>query len=216
MINTQGHQPAGNQNSSLVLTLSIGLQLLAFFVVLNASTKPDQSRSQAVLVSVQTAFNPSAVPSATGLAVNKAAAQVALRSSISDAFSPVLDGRDVVVRTDGDLLWVKAPLAVFFDPETKALRASLPVLDRVIAVINAPPDNLRYEMLVTIPGSDGTDKNAAMQAGALAEDLLHRGLTRNVFSLGVVASTERIVTLTFAALAEDDGSLGALIGRVRS
>lgn len=217
MMNTQAnHQPAGNQNSSLVLTLSIGLQLLAFFVVLNANTKPDESRSQAVLVSVQTAFNPSAVSSTTGPAVNKAAAQVALRSSISDAFSPVLDGRDVVVRTDGDLLWVKAPLAVFFDPETRALRASLPVLDRVIAVINAPPDNLRYEMLVTIPGSDSADVNAAMQAGALAEDLLHRGLTRNVFSLGVVASPDRIVTLTFAALAEDDGSLGALIGRVRS
>ena len=217
MLNTQvHHQPAGNQNSSLVLTLSIGLQLLAFFVVLNASTKPDETRSQAVLVSVQTAFNPSAVSATRGLAGNKAAAQVALRSSISDAFSPVLDGRDVIVRTDGDLLWVKAPLAVFFDPETNVLRASLPVLDRMIAVLNAPPDNLRYEMLVTIPGANSADTIAAAQAGALAEDLLHRGLTRNVFSLGIVTAPERSVTLTFAALAEDDGSLGALIARVRS
>lgn len=215
MLQSQIGSAAGsNQTSSLVLTLSIGLQLLAFFVVLNATTKPDESRSKAVLASVQSSFNPSAVATTKPITTNKSAAQVALRSSISDAFSPVLDGRDVIVRTDGDLLWVKAPLAVFFDPDTQTLRTSLPVLDRLIAVLNAPPDNMRYEMLVTISGFEG--KASFAQAGALAEDLLSRGLTRNVFSLGLVSAPERSVTLTFIALSEEETSLGAFAERGRS
>jgi len=166
MMNTQGQQPAGNQNSSLVLTLSIGLQLLAFFVVLNASTKPDESRSQAVLVSVKTAFNSSAIPSATGPAVNKAAAQVALRSSISDAFSPVLDGRDVVVRTDGDLLWVTRNMAQDQRQGSPANRAEANEDDRSVpCCMNGPLGHVNSPHMLQVPHLQNATALAALSNG---------------------------------------------------
>ncbi len=203
----------GNQTASLVLTLSIGLQLLAFFVVLNATTAPDAARSRAVIASVQQSFRiNSTVPTADQTAAaNKSAAQVVLRSSISEAFNRVLDGRDIVVRSDGDVLWVKAPVAAFFEPETQALRAVLPVLDRIAMVLDTPPDGLRYEMLITISNVDGANGVAAVQAGALAADLLRRGFSPSSFSLGAVAALEPTVTLAFVVRAEDDQPLSTLI-----
>lgn len=198
--------PQSNQTSSLVLTLSIGLQLLAFFVVLNAGATPDVDRTRAVVASVQQSFNPSLAPPAdamtTGLA--KAAAQTALRTSISDAFSPVLDGRDMIVRADGDLMWVTAPAAAFFEPDTDKLRAVLPVLDRVVAALDAPTPGLRYELMVTIATPDSDV--AARQAGVMAEDLLRRGLKPAALSLGTLRAPTPTVTLTFIVLAEDDTS----------
>jgi hypothetical protein len=203
-----------NQTSSLMLTLSIGLQLLAFFVVLNATAIPDAARTQAVVASVQQSFNPYALDVALGnkTETKKIAAQTALRSSISDAFNRVLNGRDVVVRNDGEVLWVKAPMAAFFEPETRLLRAVLPVLDRISAVLESPPEGLRYEMLITISDIDGADGQSALQAGVLAEDLLRRGFKPSSFSIGAVAATERAIILTFVVLADDEQPLGTLIG----
>ncbi len=41
------------QTASLMLTLSTGLQLLAFFVVLNATAKPDAVRSRTLMKSFE-------------------------------------------------------------------------------------------------------------------------------------------------------------------
>jgi hypothetical protein len=205
---------SNNQTPSLMLTLSISLQLLAFFVVLNATAIPDAARARAVVASVHQSFNPKALEVAldSTTEIKKNAAQVALRSSISDAFSRVLDGRDVVVRNDGEVLWVKAPTAAFFEPETTALRAVLPVLDRIATVLETPPEGLRYEMLITISDSDGPGGQAASQAGALAQDLLRRGFKPSSFSLGAIVAPERAIILTFVVLAEDEQALGTLIG----
>jgi|GEM_PF-6323942 len=199
-----------NPTSSLVLTLSIGLQLLAFFVVLNAGAAPDPDRTRAVVASVQQSFNPRVTPPADALSAGlaKAAAQTALRTSISDAFSPVLLGRDMIVRADSDLMWVTAPAAAFFEPDTDKLRAVLPVLDRVVAALAAPPAGLRYELMVTIATSDTAV--AARQSGVMAEDLLRRGLNQAALSLGTLRAPEPTVTLTFIVLSDDEAPLGAV------
>jgi hypothetical protein len=208
----------GSQTSSLLLTLSIGLQLLAFFVVLNTNASPDLGRTRAVVASVQQSFNPRAVAPAdvltTGLAT--AAAQTALRTSISEAFNPVLNGQDMIVRADGDLMWVTSPPAAFFEPDTDKLRAVLPVLDRVVGVLAQPPAGLRYELMVTIAAPRDRAEVAMRQAGLMAEDLLRRGLPPAALSLGTQETAVAAVTLTFIVLPEDAAALGALRGMGRT
>jgi hypothetical protein len=212
---TQVHATSSqsNQTASLLLTLSIGLQLLAFFVVLNAGSTPDLDRTRAVVASVKQSFSaqPAAADAATAGAA-KSAAQTALRTSISDAFSPVLIGRDVIVRVDGDLMWVTAPAAAFFEPDTGRLRAVLPVLDRVVAALAAPAPGVRYELMVALSGPANEATLAAAQAGVMAEDLLRRGLPPAALSLGTLTDEQRSVTLTFIVLSDDDASSPSLRG----
>jgi hypothetical protein len=202
---------SSNQTSSLVLTLSIGLQLLAFFVVLNASTTPDNERMRAVVASVQQSFGNDAAADPRALqSAAKAAAQVALRSSISDAFSRVLEGQNVLVRNDGDVLWVRTPSAAIFEPDTNKLRAVLPILDRLTSILSAPSEGLRYEMLITLSEDETIGSFVPAQAGALAADLLRRGLTASSFSLGTQSGTERTITFMFVVLADTDAPLSAI------
>jgi hypothetical protein len=202
---------SSNQTSSLVLTLSIGLQLLAFFVVLNASTTPDDDRMRAVVASVQQTFGNDDVADLRALqSAAKTAAQVALRSSISDAFSRVLEGQDVLVRNDGDVLWVRTPSAVLFEPDTNRLRSVLPILDRLTSILSAPPEGLRYEMLITISEDETIGPFVPAQAGALAADLLRRGLTASSFSLGTQSGTDRTITFMFVVLTDADAPLSAI------
>ena len=207
-------QSSSNQTSSLVLTLSIGLQLLAFFVVLNVSTTPDDERMRAVVASVKQTFGTDKSQDVKQLqSVAKAAAQVALRSSLSEAFSRVLEGDDIIVRNDGDVLWVRTPATAIFDQQTQQLRPVLPVLDRVIDVLRAPPEGLRYEMLVTISEDETVTTAASAQAGTLAADLLRRGLPMSSFSLGIQSGTDRTVTFTFVVMSDNEAPFASLATR---
>ena len=207
----------GGQDPMLILSLSLNLMLLAFFVMLNASADIDTARARSVLDGVQQTFaTPQVDDSQPAAQTTKAVAQDALRSSLSTAFVPVLEGRDVVVRSQADRLLVSAPYAAFFEPDTDALRASLPVLDRLAAILAAPPDGLRYEILITVNAPARDYSLATRQAGSLAEDILRRGVAPALLTVGAAPAPDRSVDLVFMVLGDEDSSLSVISGMDRS
>jgi hypothetical protein len=187
----------GDQSPMLLLSLSLNLMLLAVFVVLNSTAEFDRKRVAAVLTSVQQSFGAEAEtpPDAVRIRRLDRGVQDVLRSSISEAFKSVLHGDTMVSRREADRLWVSAPLPALFEADGRALRAALPVLDRVVALLNAPPTDIRYDLLVVVP--ERADYDAADLAGALARDFLRRGLRPDLLSVGIVKSADDLVTFTF-------------------
>jgi hypothetical protein len=193
----------GDQSPMLLLSLSLNLMLLAMFVVLNATANLDQKRVDVVLESVQRSFGdtpaPTLVPASS--VRRDRGVQDALRSSLSEAFESVLQGDDLVIHGEADRLWVSTPGAALFEP-SGALRAALPVFDRLVAVLNAPPADARYELLVVLPAP--TAHAAADRAGILAEDLLRRGLRPDLLNIGAIDSGGDLVRFTFVVLTNND------------
>jgi hypothetical protein len=194
----------GDQSPTLLLLLALNLLLIVFFVVLNANATTDLSRSRDVLAGVQKSFGDDVVlPKGSDVtSVAKSQAQDALRTSVSTAFQSVLDGQDIIVRNEADRFSVIAPMAAFFEPETQALRASLPVLNRISAILKTPADGFRYEMIVTIDAGAIADHQLS-QAGALAEDMLRRDFATGVFAVGLGATATNTVVFTFQVLTDD-------------
>jgi len=203
----------GAHSPTLLLSLSLNLLLLAFFVVLNTGVDFDRGRVRAALDSVRETFGRLEPAARDGAGAARAAAEDALRVAVSAAFAPVLDGVDVVVRTEAGRVVVRAPFAAVFEPATGALRPALPLLDRVAAVLAAPPDGLRTEMLVALTSSDAGA--ALAQAGALADDVMRRGVDPALFAVGAVAGPAPAVVFTFAVFAADEPALAPLIGGPR-
>jgi hypothetical protein len=199
-------QMLGNQNPMLLLSLSLNLMLLAVFVVLGASADLDRKRVDLVLTSVQRSFGrPAADDAEAGVrASRERMIQDALRSSVSEAFKSVLQGEDVVVRREADRVAVAVPEAALFDAGTGGLRAALPVLDRLVGVLNAPPAEVRYELIVTLPDRPSQTPDAAAKAGLLAQDLSRRGLQPGLLSVGMIGAARDLISFTFVVSAEPD------------
>ncbi|MBL8631239.1 MAG: hypothetical protein JNM81_16515 [Rhodospirillaceae bacterium] len=214
----------GNQSPTLLLLLALNLLLIVFFVVLNVNATSDVQLTRNVLASVHKSFGDEIVVP-TNLEVTsvaKSAAQDALRTSVSTAFASVLDGEDIVVRNEGDRFSVTTPMAAFFEPDTELLRASLPVLNRIAAILNAPAEGFRYEMIVTLDADTQHTGPIIKQAGALAEDLLRRDFRATTFAVGLMSDAAgrdaartdmpRNVTFSFQVLTDDvagDAGVGA-------
>ncbi|MDX2143894.1 MAG: hypothetical protein SFV19_11110 [Rhodospirillaceae bacterium] len=188
----------------LLLSLSLNLMLLAIFVVLNATADVDQKRVKAVLTSVQQSFGDESDLTTAAVQVRRPdrGVQDVLRSSISEAFKSVLQGDTVVVRREADRLWVSAPATALFESDGRTLRAALPVLDRVVALLNAPPDGVRYDLLLVLP--EPGDGDGAARAGLLAQDILRRGLRPELLNIGTMSSADDLVTFTF--IVSSDGA----------
>ncbi|MBL8642864.1 MAG: hypothetical protein JNK21_02940 [Rhodospirillaceae bacterium] len=201
----------GDQSPTLLLLLSLNLLLIVFFVVLNFNATTDVQRSRNVLASVQTTFSDVVAPSNNleAASVAKSAAQDALRTSVSSAFASVLEGQDVIVRNAADRFSVIAPAAVLFEPGTNALRPVLPVLNRISAILKAPAEGFRYEMIVTLGVDEASEALAVSQAGILAEDLLRRDFAATDFAVGTAPAETHDVTFTFLVLSEDSAAAGA-------
>jgi hypothetical protein len=173
----------GGHGQVIVISLSLNLILLAFFIVLNDTVRYDGARVAAALDSLRREFATSSTPDVELLAA-KAQAYDALRKSVSAVFATVLSGREVVLHTTSERVDVKVPAAALIDPETGALRPALPVLDRVAAVVAAPPAGSRYAVMVAAAGQP--DRTAAYAAaGALAAALVIRGIDPALVSTGI-------------------------------
>ncbi len=204
----------GNQSSTLLMLLALNLLLIVFFVVLNVNATTDVQKTRNVLASVQKSFSDEInVPTNLEVtSVAKSAAQDALRTSVSTAFASVLEGEDIIVRNEADRFSVIAPLAAFFDPETAQVRATLPVFNRIAAILNTPADGFRYEMIATIDADVTNMAPIIKQAGVLAEDLLRRDFRAATFAVGILPAKTNNVMFTFQVLTDDapvDSDVGA-------
>lgn len=199
----------GNQAPTLLLLLSLNLLLIVFFVVLNANATADLERSRTVLGSLQRSFGAGEREGELRIRpAARVAAQDALRTSVSVAFSAILDGRDVVVRNQTDRFSVTTPLAAFYEPDSGALKPALPVLSRLVEILAAPPEDYRIEMTVTVNAATEDDPLAMAQAAALAAEMLGRDVDTTLFAVGTARAVRPGLTFTFDVLPGETAETG--------
>lgn len=141
----------------LITLLALNLILLAFFVVLNATSSFDAERVRAVAASARSNLFFDIDEREQVEAVSYRGALSNFRDSIADQFAPVLSPETgSVVRADirmgDDRVEVDVPVTVFFRSDG-TLYSPLPTLDGLAAVIGTPPAGYRAELAVRVSAS---------------------------------------------------------------
>ncbi len=197
----------------LLTLLALGLMLLAFFVVLTSFGSFDARRMRGVAESMQSTFDHAAASDVVDVRLSTEtdrAAVNALRASVADIFANVVAG-DAAALTSADATQTRVdidvPLALFFPGEGAEL-SSLPLLDKIIAVISAPPAGYRMELAARARVAQADMPLAQTRVAAFANTLVARGTAPTALAVGTLRDTSAAPTPTlrfsFLLLGSDD------------
>jgi hypothetical protein len=209
--------PTAETGDRIMLTLlALGLMLLAFFVVLTSSASFDERRMRDVVLSVQTAFVPArdeGEDEATVIDDGALRAAVgALRIAVSEIFVgilPIDTSAPSKTAMTPDRVEIDVPMTAFF-AENEAVLFPLPILEKLVALITAPPAGYRMELVVRAAGETTDAVLERARIAALADGLVRRGLPRAALSVGVLQEAAgakpgaRALRFTFLLLDADD------------
>ena len=197
-------------DSGLITVLCLYLVLLAFFILLNFMTTPDETRARGVVDSVQRAFDHrspatmvrlsgearTGLPSSASLLVRDLSGLLA--DLAPDLASETRDGATVVrLAVSSDSL---------FEPGAATLRQDrVGLLDGVVsALANEAHDALHIETEV-LHGVAGLARAGSLEvdrAGALVRALTERGLSETGLAAAIQAGHEGQVLMVFRLLRE--------------
>jgi hypothetical protein len=108
------------------------------------------------------------------------------------------------------------PVAALFDDGLFDLKSTLPVLDRLVGVLTAPPPGFRFEVILSATAGQDDPAITVVRADAVARGLVARGLLSDLISAGSatpVTTQLSAVIFTFLVLdAEDDMPVGRYVG----
>jgi hypothetical protein len=200
---------ASGSSDSVSMFLSLFLLVLAFFIVLVSISTLEDVKSQAVCDSLSSTFrsvlspitNPTEFTSKDG---NFLGGQ-AFQKQITGIFATTLQVAKVEIVRPGSLMRIKLPAsAMFADGETDIRPVTIPVLDRFVAVLSAPPPGLRFDMEFVIGSPLSKDKELSVaqtletqRAGNLAREMAHRVVPPDSIAIGIQPGRSDQITIWF-------------------
>ncbi|MDX2223541.1 MAG: hypothetical protein SFV21_12375 [Rhodospirillaceae bacterium] len=199
----------------VLISLSLNLILLAFFIVLNGAARLDGPRVSAALDSVRQSFAVIPQDNETAIAAVRAAAHDRLRNAVSAAFATVVSGREVVLHATADRIDVAVPVAAIVEDQTGRVRDNLALLDRIATIVADPPTGTRYAVMATAPGGDNNTDPATI-AGDLAAALIVRGVAPALVLAGLAPPDRPAADgVTFSFLVLDDADDATRLAALR-
>jgi len=191
-----------------LLSLSLFLLLLVFFIVLNAQAERKADRTQAVLASLETRYpvftihprlreghEPVASRSGTVFAADRL-------EGLGDLFATAIAVSKVTVVTPGRLLEVRLPADSLFVPGTARLRTDRHgLIDRVIDSLRRPPAGGRLEVeafLAIDEGGHSQPPGPVQRSAALARALTGGGAPAGSVSVGIERGLPGTARLQFS------------------
>ena len=184
-------------NSAVVVSLSLYLIILAFFILMNAISRPEDQRAKGVLDSIGSTFKsfPRTFVVSLDLSVggagfsDAAGFEKSIRGLFESAFPLVRINRSV---TYGQIE-VTLPVESLFAPgRTEIHGKNEPVFDRLAEILSRQTPGLRFELeaLLSPPplGIESPHTDSALyieRAGAIARELSARGVPPAHISAGV-------------------------------
>lgn len=217
-----GHDGVGQdgQGSNLLVALSLNLMLLAFFVVLASTATFDTARVETAVASIRANFGTGATASSAQQGGARTQAEASLREAVASAFAAVLPGYEVIVPAAADRIDVVVPIAALFESESFDLRPSLPVLDRLVGVLSAPPSGFRFEAILGATADGDDPAITVMRSDTVARDMVRRGLVSDLLSAGSASaagpSLPAIVFTFLVVDAEDEMPLRRYVPTARA
>ena len=186
----------GASRGTGVWPLYVGLfvVLLAFFIMLVSTSRPDSGKTSAVVDSLQTTFATRAgsTQDDEGLFAPGASALTELGGDLAG----LLRVAHVRRAAGGQELRVTVPASELFSAETAEVRETcLPFIDRVVATLAAPPSGVRLELAFSLGARPATAASgrkagdelalAVRRGGAFARALVARGAPPAVVAIGL-------------------------------
>ncbi len=190
-------QPEDTGASTTALFLSLYLIILAFFVLLNAYSHRQETRTTAVLGSLGTTFS-EVFLSATGpleaaRGPDAFGALGELEDEVRELFESVIPLVKVTPYLRYSQLLVEVPVDGMYAPGEASVRAKAAgLLDRLAEVLRREMPGQRFELeaVVSLPGSGARKAGprrdlAARRAAVLARELVARGVQPDAVAAGV-------------------------------
>jgi hypothetical protein len=211
-IATTAPQPGGSASGSpdsISLFLSLFLLVLAFFIVLVSISTLEDVKSQAVRNSLSSTFrsvlSPSTNPTEFTSKDGNFLGGQAFQEQITGIFATTLQVAKVEIVRPGSLMQIKLPAsAMFAEGETVIRPVTIPVLDRIVAVLSARPPGLRFDMEFVIGSPVSKDKELPVaqtleshRAGNLAREMAHRGVPPDSIAIGIQPGRTDQITIWF-------------------
>ncbi len=215
-------QPEDTGASTTALFLSLYLIILAFFILLNAYSQRQETRTAAVLGSLGTTFSEGFV-SATGpleaaRGPDAFGALGELEDEVRELFESVIPLVKVTPYLRYSQLLVEVPVDEMYAPGEASVRAEAAgLLDRLAEVLGREMPGQRFELeaVVSLPGSGvhkagpGRDL-AARRAAVLARELGARGVQPDAVAAGVADGDVAALRLSLFIRDADEPRMGQL------
>jgi len=194
---------------SISLFLSLFLLVLAFFIILISISTLEDVKSQAVRDSLSSTFrsvlSPSTNPTEFTSKDGNILAGQEFQEQITGIFVTALQVAKVEVVRPGSLMRVKLPISsMFAENDTEIRPVTVPVLDRIVAVLSSRPPGLRFDMEFVIGSPISADKELPVRqtletqrAGNLAREMARRGVPPDSITVGIQPGRSDQATIWF-------------------
>ncbi len=215
-------QPEDTGASTTALFLSLYLIILAFFILLNAYSHRQETRTAAVLGSLGTTFSEAFV-SATGpleaaRGPDAFGALGELEDEVRELFESVIPLVKVTPYLRYSQLLVEVPVDGMYAPGEASVRAEAAgLLDRLAEILRREMPGQRFELeaVVSLPGSGARKAGpgrdlAARRAAVLARELGARGVQPDAVAAGVADGEVAALRLSLFIREADEPRIGQL------
>lgn len=209
---------AAEKSSTVVVSLSLYLIILAFFILMNSISHPEGQRAKDVLDSISSTFKSfprtfvaSLDPSVGGVGFSDAAGfEESIRGLFESAFPLVR----ITPSVSYNQIEVTLPVDSLFAPGRAKIRGrNEPILDRLAEILSRRTPGLRFELeaLLSSPplGSDSPRSNSTLyveRAGAIARELSALGVPPAHISAGIEERDPEWLRLLFMIRSIDESA----------
>lgn len=195
-----------SRDSVIMLFLGLFLLVLTFFILLVSISTVHVEKSNAVMSSLNSAFQITAVNDPEQAQMeNEVTQSVQLQDAVADIFATSLGIAKIEILQRGRLMRVQMQARAVFEDDSTEVRESMGQLfDRVIAAAKDRPQNLHFEIeaVMSLPAGERGAMPVAetlgmRRAGAFARALIDRGLPPGILAAGLYPAEEGLMDLWF-------------------
>jgi hypothetical protein len=210
MIGKLASRRDGQNGSTVVVSLSLYLIILAFFILMNAISHPENRRAEGVLQSIGMTFQSF---SGTLLAPRSLASggsgfetMPGFEKSLRGLFEAAFPLARVTPSRPNKHIEVTLPLVDIFAANSAQITgASTSILDGLATILERPTPGVRIELEILLsPVSDDDMVLSVNRASALARELSARGVTPSRIGAGIERQTPEWLRILFVVRPIDD------------
>ena len=207
---------AVENGSTVMVSLSLYLIILAFFILMNAISHPEDQRAKGVLDSISSTFKSFPRSFVAPLDLSVGGAGFSDAAGFEDSIRELFESAFPLVRITPSVWYnqieVTLPVDSLFAPgQAKIQGRNEPMLDRLAKILSRRAPGLRFELeaLLSSPplGNDTPHSDSALyveRAGAIARELSARGVPPAHISAGIEERDPEWLRLLFMIRSIDE------------
>lgn len=206
---TPNSEMEGQRDSLSLIFVSLYFLLVAFFIFLNSISHQVEERTNAVMGSVDAAFQGKLTQKESlsqGRDSGRDLGMLALFGKMRKVFETAVPLVEVTERQKEGLLQFVVPAGQIFNANATSLRQRhSDLLKEIVSTLRNATSRKPYEMDIVMGAGDSlpepgesVDNISFKRLSVLSDQVLGYGLSQNLFSIGLVSTNSGTITFSFA------------------